>query len=260
MLKKTKKFFVDKNSDGEVRAEDDILVVEEALQLHINFSPYTITMRTPVADEELLLGLLFTEGIVTDWSELPTFEVIQVENDIPRAIRMRIDPAKITRAINDNRSLISSSACGVCGKRELGDIACDAPPVAEPLVLEGTQIQHMIAQMQEQQPIFSATGACHAAAAFAADGKHLAVFEDVGRHNAVDKVIGALLKSRDLEKAAVLAVSGRVSYEIMVKAARAGFRAICAVSAPSSLAVEIAKEHHIALYGFCRGSHYTKYA
>jgi FdhD protein len=239
--------------------KSDEVVTEAPLQLYINFLPYTITMRTPIGDSELMCGLLYTEGIVRNWREKPEFEIIQSEAGITRALRLRIDPQYIRKAVNDNRSLITSSSCGVCGKRHIEDIVCEAAPVAKPLPFNETLISQLINTMQNGQEIFSATGACHAAAAFTSEGKKLSLFEDVGRHNAVDKVVGDLLMRDCLEEGQILCLSGRISYEIVLKAAQANFKVICAVSAPSSMAIDLAKEQGILLYGFCRDKRFTKY-
>lgn len=238
----------------------EAVVTEAPLQIMINFIPYSITMRTPSADRELICGLLYSERVVYPWDDSIIFETIQMKDSIPLSIRLKIDPTKIKKSINDNRSLISSSACGVCGKRQLSSLELPMSEKKDAFVFETELIFLMYDALAAQQPIFKSTGACHAAAAFSASGELLSVYEDVGRHNAVDKVVGSLVLAKKLAAADILLVSGRVSYEIVYKAVTANFRVICAVSAPSSMAIEMAEEQGILLFGFCRNGRFTKYS
>ena len=158
------------------------------------------------------------------------------------------------------RRLAATSSCGLCGKESLDDVLRDVVPVTRNIPIDAVRLQAIHGAMRQKQSTFSGTGGSHAAAAATAAGEILAVFEDVGRHNAVDKVVGFLLEQGLLPRADVLAVSGRVSFEIVQKCARAGLPVLSAISAPSSLAVECAHRWGITLAGFCRGDRATFYS
>ena len=241
---------------------DETLVVEAALQIDINGEAFTTTMRTPGHDEALARGLLFTERIVPNPGAVLTFETTP-DPESRHAARMNValDPGEIAKPFQDRRSLAATASCGVCGARELRDIEiyADAPRLDTTARLSGTQIAAMFDAMRERQTLFDATGGCHAAATFTPKGELLGCHEDIGRHNAVDKSIGALLAQRKLEDAACLTVSGRVSYEIVYKAFHSGLPFLLAVSAASSLAVETADRVGITLVAFCRDARATVY-
>jgi FdhD protein len=167
----------------------------------------------------------------------------------------------VAKSVEGRRTAIASASCGVCGTREPADIEVYGPPLPrnDGVTLDLREIDELRSQMHDSQPLFRATGGCHAAALFDSAREVLAVCEDVGRHNAVDKAVGTLLESGQLSAAAILFVSGRVSYEIVYKAYRAGVPILLAVSAASSLAVETAERLGIAIAGFCRGDRATVY-
>ena len=238
----------------------DALTVEEALQININKEPYTVIMRSPGHEAELARGLLYTEDIYTAPEPVET-EVLE-KNDLGfiTSINMAISETLLGDGYLSSRSLLSVSSCGICGKRELGDLNVKGEKIAGTYRISLELITQLFSRMEEGQKTFRSTGGSHAAAAFDGEGQLLVVMEDIGRHNAVDKVTGALLMEGKRAEAKVLTVSGRVSYEILTKAFRAQIPVLAAVSAPSTLAVDYAKELGITLIGFCRKGKATCYA
>lgn len=240
------------------------LVVEQALQISINDQPYTVTMRTPGDDDDLVRGLLYTEGLipnpdanlVLDTGKGTAFEC---EN----RVNVKVDTGELAKEDwGSLRSMLSNASCGVCGTREISELNLfeTMPPLTPQRPLDVGLIAGMTQQMQAHQPTFSETGGCHGAAAFDLEGKLLCAFEDIGRHNAVDKVIGRLLHTRQLPQAQIMHVSGRVSYEIVNKVYMANLPFLLAVSAPSSLSANLAREWGITLLGFCRDGRATVYS
>ncbi len=235
---------------------DDFLTVESALQIRLNGQSFTITMRTPGHDTELTRGLLFTEDVAP-------------ENSNPQITLKRDDKNEVTVAcchlkeVLENksaRSILSSSSCGLCGKVELSELELEGIQLTPSAPLDVNLIPDMFRQMHEYQENFKKSGGCHAAAAFDIQGNLINSFEDIGRHNAVDKVIGGLLLTNKLTEAECLLVSGRVSYEIVAKAAKASIPYLIAVSAPSSLSVEMAGKAGMTLIAFCRDGRATVYS
>ena len=241
----------------------DRLTSEAPLHLKVNGVSYTTTMRTPGDDEALARGLLFTEGIVTDLDAPMRFDAIaDPETGGCACLEIQIDEALLNVSVEGRRSMLSASSCGVCGTRDPADIEVYGPPlpVSTGEKLDVTRIPALLKAMEDAQAGFASTGGSHAAAAFTSDGAALVVREDIGRHNAVDKAIGWLLNAGRLAEASVLLVSGRVSYEIVYKAYRAGIPFLLAVSAPSSMAVETAERLGMTIVGFCRGDCATVYS
>ena len=248
--------------NGQVESVTDHLTAEAALQLRINGIPFTTTLRTPGHDHELARGLLFTEDIVTAAETPMAFvETPDHETGVTACLDIEVEPAKLKAEFANHRAHIASSSCGLCGTRELKDIEVYGTAISlrqtPPLDLQ--RIPAMLDAVRESQSAFNTTGGCHAAAAFAGDGRMLLTREDIGRHNAVDKVIGALIAEQSLAHATTLLVSGRVSYEIIMKSYRAAFPILLAVSAPSSFAVESANRFGITLVAFCRDTRATVY-
>jgi FdhD protein len=259
-----REFDVLKFEDGREYQGADAVALEKPLQILVNRVPYSVTMRTPGDDHDLVRGLLFTEGIVNRpetplrFTEIPDPEeeyVLGIQVCVPAEFQTRVAAA-------DRRSILSASSCGICGTRELKDVFL--PETAERLVpsapLDIQKIPAMMDAMAAHQETFRVSGGVHAAAAFTIQGDLLAAREDIGRHNAVDKVIGALLADKRLEQAECLAVSGRVSFEIVTKTFRAHIPFLLAVSAPSSLAVEMANKWGMTVLGFCRENRTTVYS
>ncbi len=230
--------------------EDDRLAVEEPLEIRVNGRAVAVTMRTPGHDEELALGFCLTEGLQPLAARLPDdLAANVVEVDAPDADLDRIQ-----------RSFYTSSSCGVCGKGALEAVAVEAAVVTSDLRVAAAVVAALPERMRGSQATFARTGGLHATGLFDAAGELRAAREDVGRHNAMDKVIGwasgaGLLPLADL----VLCVSGRLSFELVQKAAVAGCPVVVAVGAPSSLAVELADDRGITLCGFVRDGRVTAY-
>jgi FdhD protein len=244
--------------DG-VSVGTDHLVTEAPLEMRLGTTPLAVLMRTPGDDADLLLGFAITEGIVLKPAEVHSVGPVagdpeQNRWEVVLAEGVTIDPEQF------RRNLYSSSSCGVCGKASIDALRVAAPeppagPVLEPAILLG-----LPATMRTVQQTFELTGGQHAAALFDSRGELLAVREDVGRHNAVDKVIGALVRKRWPIGEVVLLVSGRVSFEIVQKAAVAGIPVVGGVSAASSLAAETAEELGLTVIGFLRDESFNVYS
>ena len=239
----------------------DALTVEEALQININGKPFTLSMRTPGDDKALVRGMLHSEAVINDTSFHPKL-VLHKENEdgIVTVVDLEIPEDKLGAGYSNSRSHLSVSSCGICGKTELSEQGFLGKTLDEPITFDGPAFSAMFSKMNQQQFDFKQSGGTHAAAAFDADGELLVAAEDIGRHNAVDKVIGHLLQQDQLKAAKTMTVSGRISYEISIKAFKAGIPFLAAVSAPSSLAVDYAKELGITLMGFCRDGRATCYS
>lgn len=237
---------------------DDNLTVEQALQININNEPFTITMRTPGNDEDLIRGLLYSEDIYRGKKNLAISVNENKEKNITEA-SIAIDKNLLGNGYLNSRNILSVSSCGICGKKELEDLDNDQK-INDPHILSVKNLFIMFDAMKKGQPTFHQSGGSHAAAAFTSDGKLLTIMEDIGRHNAVDKVIGHLINNDLSNTAKCMVVSGRISYEIVIKAFAAKIPILGAVSAPSTLAVDFAKELGITLLGFCRENKATCYA
>ncbi len=239
----------------------DALTVEGALQININDLPFTITMRTPGDDLSLVRGLLHSEGVINGLDYIPDM-ILRKENGegIVTVVDLNIPEDKLGAGYSNSRSLLSVSSCGICGKTELDELSFIGKVLDENKIIHTDSIHSMFEQMNSKQSVFEKSGGSHAAAAFDKKGKLLSTMEDIGRHNAVDKVIGDLINRAKLKSAMVITVSGRISYEIIVKAFKAKIPVLCAVSAPSSLSVDYAKELGITLLAFCREERATCYS
>jgi FdhD protein len=232
------------------RAERDHVAVEEPLEIRIGGTPVAVTMRTPGHDEELALGFCLSEGLQPTGASLsPELAANTVEVDAPAFDRAR-----------PQRSFYTSSSCGVCGKGALEAVEVEAPRIEAPLEVAGSLLAGLPERLRAAQPVFAATGGLHATGLFDATGELLCLREDVGRHNAMDKVVGWAFTERRLPLAdLVLCVSGRLSFELVQKAAVAGCPIMVAVGAPSSLAVELAADRGLTICGFARGGRLNVY-
>ena len=254
---------------GQAQLRADSVAVEEPLEMRVDGETVAVTMRTPGADGDLALGFLFAEGMIDGAGDVgsaahcgrPGDEGYGNVVDVRSGGGHRID---FERVLEGRRWSTTSSACGVCGRRSIDGLLARCAPVGDAPALQAAELLRCMGRLSDLQPVFSRTGGLHAAAAFGEGGAFLASAEDVGRHNAVDKVVGALLR-RGLAgrpgpaAARLLAVSGRTSFEIVQKAAAAGIPVVAGVSAPSSLAVELARGADIALVGFVRGDRLNVY-
>ena len=229
----------------------DVVAVEEPLEIRIGGSPVAITMRTPGHDEELALGFALSEGLRPDGARLPDdLSLNAVELDAPG-----FDPARLAR------SFYTSSSCGVCGKGALEAVAVEAVRVESRLTVPAALVVGLPEMLRAAQPAFEATGGLHATGLFDEEGELLCLREDVGRHNAMDKVVGWAFRAGRLPlERAILCVSGRLSFELVQKAAVAGCPLLVAVGAPSSLAVELARDRGVTLCGFVRNGRLNIYS
>jgi FdhD protein len=244
--------------------------MEEPLQLSLNGAPLSVVMRTPGADVELALGLFYAEGIITSLADVRSVRIsaesaeseggVKVEPDLMESNQVDVHLSVAPRR-RPERSMLASSACGVCGavmiedlKRGLGRLA--SGPSVDASILPG-----LVDKLRAGQGVFDRTGGLHAAGLFTAAGELVCGREDVGRHNAVDKVVGrALLDGALPASDRILLVSGRAGYEIVQKSIAAGIAVVAAVGAPSSLAVALAREFNQTLVGFLRGERFNVYS
>ena len=233
------------------RRERDSVAVEEPLEIRVNGAPVAVTMRTPGHDEELALGFLVSEGINPQGAAPPgdlAANTIEVEAEA-------FDPAGL------ERHFYTSSSCGVCGKGALEAVAVEAPAVASELRAPAALLSELPERRHDRQLAFAETGGLHATGLFDPKGELLCLREDVGRHNAMDKVIGWAFVEQRLPLAdAILCVSGRLSFELVQKAAVAGCPIVVAVGAPSSLAVDLARDRRVTLCGFVREGRVNVYS
>ena len=265
-IAKIEHIVVKKVNENNVHSVLEALAIEDPLFFILTWSSPTgkmsrqisVTMRTPGNDDELAVGYLFNEGIIID----PASSIQSIEH-------FRTDSNKIEVILKENilpnlegadrRSFVSSS-CGVCGKTEIDYIESPFNAVGKPMIISKDILFGLQDTLREKQSVFEETGGIHAAALFTSDGNLILVREDVGRHNALDKVIGnALLSGLCPLAQTILLLSGRASYELIQKASMAGIRIIAAVGAPSSLAVSLAREMKITLIGFLRDGRFNIY-
>jgi FdhD protein len=262
-----KNFAIQRYKNGSMTSETDQLAVEEPLEIRLAFGPLparqnknlSITMRTPGHDTDLALGFLCTEGIVRQ------------SEDIEQVQPLAHDPNVMVVSLKDNVSLdfqrlerhfYTTSSCGICGKTSIDAVKTTVVCVPNrPLFdLNPDIIQTLPARLREAQQVFEATGGLHASALFDPQGHLLALREDVGRHNALDKLIGHYFRQSALPlDQHILLLSGRASFELIQKAAMAGIQVVCAVGAPSSLAVETARSFGIRLVGFLKEGRFNVY-
>ncbi|QLY30253.1 formate dehydrogenase accessory sulfurtransferase FdhD [Nocardia huaxiensis] len=241
----------------------DTLVVEEPLEIRTAGESLTVTMRTPGADIDLIHGFLFTEGLITSAEDIVTARYCAGTDENGQNTYNVLD-VQFRRPIPVRpRNFLTNSACGLCGKTALDEVRTRThfPLPAQGLEVGTAVLARLPGELRSRQSVFDVTGGLHAAGLFTADGEVLAVREDVGRHNAVDKLIGwALRENRIPAHDLILMVSGRASFELVQKAVMAGIPLLGAVSAPSSLAVDLAAESGMTLVGFLRGDSMNVYS
>ncbi|TDS85407.1 formate dehydrogenase accessory sulfurtransferase FdhD [Nesterenkonia aurantiaca] len=251
---------------GGTRSKVDLLAVEEPLELRLAGESFTVTMRTPGHDFELVAGFLVAEGIISSQDHLRSLRYCagtdEQGNQTYNVIDAELDPALAPTSLLRTRNVLTTSACGICGTTSIDAVEKTLPPrMPEMLQLNQETLLALPELMRESQALFGKTGGVHAAGLFDAAGTLLCLREDVGRHNAVDKVVGwALTQGRLPLSGTVLQVSGRASFELVQKAALAGIEMLSAVGAPSSLAVDLADRSGLTLAGFSRGGSINLYA
>ncbi|MFW6123253.1 MAG: formate dehydrogenase accessory sulfurtransferase FdhD [Thermodesulfobacteriota bacterium] len=247
--------------EGRVQKVPDQVVVEEPLEIRLAGEPFQMLMRLPGLEKELALGFLFTEGIVRDLAEVITIHFCGTATDPllpPNVVDVILTQEALER--RGRRHLeVAYSSCGLCAKEAVDEIRRKVPPVASTLTLSPDVLLALMNRLLDAQPVFQATGGTHAVALASPDGRVFLSAEDVGRHNAMDKVIGrALLEKRKCGEMAAL-LSGRLSFEMALKAARAGLPILAAVSAPTTTAIELARELNLTLVGFVRDNRLNIY-
>ena len=257
-------------TDGAWIEADDTVAAEEPLQLSLDGTPLSIVMRTPGSDVELALGLLRAEKVIESLAdvafirvsaEAPTVEErVLIEPDLIESNQVDVHLGRAAGR-RPERSFLSSSACGVCGATTVESLSLDFPTLETGPVIAASLLPRLAPRLREGQSVFDATGGLHAAGLFSPEGDLLAVREDIGRHNAVDKVVGRHLLDGNLPASnRILAVSGRAGYEVVQKAIAAGIPILVAVGAPSSLAVQTARAFGLTLVGFLKHDRFNVYS
>ncbi|MFC4496186.1 formate dehydrogenase accessory sulfurtransferase FdhD [Streptomyces ovatisporus] len=256
--------------DGAVSTRPDTLVAEEPMEIRLNGKPLAVTMRTPGDDFALAAGFLVSEGVLGAAEELANIVYCagakEDGTNTYNVVDVRLAPGVPVPDIALERNVYTTSSCGLCGKASLDAVRTTArwaveDPADAPVRLEPSVLSRLPDRLRAAQRVFERTGGLHAAALFTAEGELLDVREDVGRHNAVDKLVGRALQQGTLPlRESVLMVSGRASFELAQKAVMAGIPVLAAVSAPSSLAVDLAAESGLTLVGFLRGTSMNVYA
>ena len=261
-------FSVRKVTPSETKDTNDMLAVEEPLEIQLVFGPesrrtkktVSITMRTPGQDGELALGFLFTEGIIRSEGEI---QHISHQSDSGNVILVEFQPGTTPLIESLDRHFYTTSSCGVCGKKSLDAVRSKSVfPAGLGAIKISSELLHSLQEkLRGHQKVFDLTGGLHASALFDANGNLTLVREDVGRHNALDKVIGASLVKHQLPLSeSILLLSGRISFELIQKAYMAGINFVAAIGAPSTLAVKMAEECGMTLVGFLRENRYTVYS
>ena len=258
MIEGTRHVELSRDGIGGSETTLDLLAIEEPLEIRVQWEEegeprvanVAVTMRTPGADAELAAGFLFTEGLVGDRAQ-----ILDIHSCRPGSIRVVIAPGAAIDLTRFERHSYTSSSCGLCGKTSLAALRTTSRfPLGDAIPrVDAALIRSLPATLRQAQPAFDATGGLHASALFDLEGRLVTLREDVGRHNALDKVIGAeLLASRLPANERILMLSGRVSFELVQKALMAGIAIVAAIGAPSSLAVDLAREAGMTLLGFVR--------
>lgn len=251
--------------------EEDFLAIEDPLEIVLNYEragqrvsrALTLTMRTPGHDADMIFGFLFSEGIIAEAADITSWEFLDGdENKPPTRIIVHLRDGLTYDPESHQRNFTTHSSCGVCGKNSLASLSLPASLNISDKTKINRDLIHQLPQiMRTSQPTFQKTGGLHAAALFSSIGELLVIREDIGRHNALDKVVGAALQSGIIPAPGlILCVSGRMSYEIVQKALVARIPIIAGVGAPSSLAVTLANDFHVTLLGFVRDNSYNIYS
>lgn len=243
--------------------EQDAVAVEEPMEIRLNGESISVTMRSPGHDLELAVGFLYTEGIIGSQQDLldVSHEKDNSHPHLCNIVQVATRDAIDLKARGWQRNFVSSSSCGLCGKATIASLKNHAPPIEDSLQVRAETLYGLPRKLRAQQQAFESTGGIHAAGLFRADGELVAVREDIGRHNAVDKLVGASLLAGELPlKETILMVSGRSSFEIVQKALVARIPLLAGVSAASSLAVSLAEESGMSLIGFLRDETMNIYA
>jgi FdhD protein len=244
----------------------DQVAVEEPMEVRVNGAPFAVIMRTPGADRELAAGFLLAEDVVRSADELLTIELCEdtTEEGRGNTLNVTVNGAageRLSDRLRERRQVMMTASCGLCGRRTIDTLRSRVATVNGAWKIGADVVRVLPARLRDAQPVFAATGGLHAAGLFDRDGTLQLVAEDVGRHNAVDKIVGRrLLEDAVPLDSSMLVVSGRTSFELVQKALLAGIPLVVAVSAPSSLAIDLAQSAGITLCGFVRGDEFNVYA
>jgi FdhD protein len=244
----------------------DVVAVEEPMEVRVNGASFAVIMRTPGADRELAAGFLLAEDVIRDTAELATIEYCEDADAEGRDNTLNVTVTgdaveRLSARLGERRQVMMTASCGLCGRRTIESLRSRAPEAQGRWTVSGDIVRALPHTLRQAQSVFQTTGGLHAAGLFSLDGALQLVAEDVGRHNAVDKVVGRRLLEDALPlDRSMLVVSGRTSFELVQKALLAGIPLIAAVSAPSSLAIELAQESGVTLCGFVRGDAFNVYA
>ncbi len=261
---------ITKVNSNEALAKADLLAVEEPLEIRLGFGPLkereqislSVTMRTPGHDFELVGGFLFTERIIQSIDQIESVTYCQTvkPEELDNVVRVELQPEVQLDYKKFQRHFYTSSSCGVCGKSSIDSVKVNCGFIQSDLKVTHDFIHSLPQKLREAQHVFEHTGGLHASALFGQNGGLIIVREDVGRHNALDKVIGSMFFKNEMPLSnCVLMVSGRISFELVQKAVVAGIPIMAAIGAPSSLAVELAKETGMTLIGFVRDGGFNVY-
>lgn len=247
-------------------AGEDAAAVEEPLEIRLHGRPFAVIMRTPGADRELAAGFLFSEDVVSSAADIGAVEHCRhpdhpEHHNIVDVYLMAHAAREVERHLEQRRRVLTTSSCGLCGRATIDSLRIRVEPLPLQLSMSARLAAELPSRLRSRQPAFDRTGGLHAAGVFTADGRCEGSAEDVGRHNAVDKIVGRMLLDERLPaRGLTLVVSGRTSFEIVQKAWLAGIELVCAVSAPSSLAIDLAAEAGITLLGFTRDGGFNIYS
>ena len=246
---------------GKIESARDRVAVEEPLEIRLRGEPFQVLMRLPGLEKELALGFLYTEGIVRDLSEVTTIHFCGTATDPllpPNVVDVILTDAALARR-GRRHVEVSYSSCGLCAKEAVGEISRKVPKVGSLLTIAPAKLFALMERLHDFQTVFKATGGTHAVALASPDGQIFIPAEDVGRHNAMDKVIGRAVLTRQDLTGLVAVLSGRISFEMVLKTARAGIPILAAVSAPTSMALELAQELNLTTVGFMRDQRFNIY-
>jgi FdhD protein len=259
-MRDLKRFPVVKLDAEQQKHIEDEVVVEEPLEVRVNGESVSVTMRTPGHDFDLALGLLWTEGLIHSYDEIGTMAYCSDEKnpDLKNVVNVGLVDAK--RKLKPSRRTWSNSSCGLCGKATIDSIHQACKPITSVVTATYDVLCSLPSRLRQAQINFDRTGGIHAVALFDLEGNLLLLREDIGRHNAVDKVLGAALSGHLSLDKTIMMVSGRLGFEIAQKALIGGIPIVASISAPSSLAIELANDFHMTTIGFLRGGSMNIYA
>ncbi|MDP3293936.1 MAG: formate dehydrogenase accessory sulfurtransferase FdhD [Nevskia sp.] len=244
--------------DGVARDTQDCVAEETPVALIVNGLPHVVMMATPADLEDFALGFVLSEAIVATASDVESLTVNALDNGYEIDLRIPAEPAALLA--DRRRNLVGRSGCGLCGSETIAEAMRPAPHVPAGLPISTAALHRALHELRERQPINAVTGATHAAAWADAAGKLLLVREDVGRHNALDKLIGAISREHIDSARGFAVITSRASYEMVLKAATVGMPLLAAISAPTALAVRMAEEAGLSLIGYARGGNHVIYA